>query len=684
MKLVYKPKPVGAQLAAANPAKAVTSALWSSVVALVRSRQTGIFLIVALIASAFQLASFTQAFYATADDNLFHFIVLGGSQDEMLSLMHSIARGQGRIAQYFQMPLNYLGVWIIDATAYRWVVVVGFALMYAAFLGHIDRLLETRMTPVVGFVAVAGIALVPYHMPPNSWPLLFTVPALVLVMLRWAAFGLSWEYRNQRTKLLLARSATLGLLTNEYFFVLGAILAAIEAFSRFVGRYVANGRSRADAVRAMKRRPWLIVIQPEVVVDACVFVGALAIYLAYRHVYPSEYGGNALAFDVDLASLGLVVVKHATWSFSPVSWSAMLGNVAAPRELVFALTVGGCLGLGVWAFWDKARPACPWLPLLIGIAWAVLTALPVALSKEYQHACLADNWCFHADSRFAYLGICLALCGAAWQVEAMAARTVTLRKWVRGTVGVAVAFLAAGTYLSNQRMLSVMLKQEEPFEVARRYACLVPSPTSFDERLLLRRFDDQIRWHPPTKVAHSRRDYLARYLAFRRGLGCGESHEIHGAVLNPYSASLEEPPGIMFLGWYEAENWGRWSYPDGAILIALSRNEPAPPLLRLRMHAYVPPNQSTKQILVRRNGLELCRLQVGTSPVWVNIPFVGSEAGEKTILLEFAVPGASSPFDVEDAGDHRKLGVGLLSVESRYSARGDGGGDAESVFDCGS
>ena len=468
------------------------------------------------LAATLQLEPFTRVFHQVPDDNFFQYVALSGSFNYMWRVAQASASGQGRIGQYPAMFLNFFSNYFIDNWFFGIFVILIFAAFYALFFLYLDLLLGSKVFKIAIPLAIASVPLAKFHFPPNSYPLVITLPLLSILLLRYFTYPLRWKDKKQRPRIIILRLALFfPMMFYEYSLIFGFLLAGIEAFIRLWVKEVSLGYKNRAILKKIISQPWKLLTTPEICLDIFVLSLVVGSYIIFRLNFPSNYEGNSLgAFD--WKNTLYVQFFHAMGGMSLAHWNLQLqGDLFA---WIKALIIGLCVGYVVWLNWIKARFPVPSLLIFFGVAWAFFITLPFGLSTKYQEWCLEYHECYYIDSRLAFPGVCLLIIGIAYFVERIIAIFLR-RNLIRAIFAVLVLFLAIVTSLSNNQTYYRMAEYQQPFDLMRSYSCLFSDNKEFDDKLLeLLKDSPQVSWHQG--VTETRLDYLKLYLNHSRRKVC--------------------------------------------------------------------------------------------------------------------------------------------------------------------
>ncbi|WP_458095320.1 hypothetical protein [Roseomonas sp. WA12] len=570
-----------------------------------------------------QLWPFLAAFHQSADDNFSQLSALLALDNpwSLIGEIRGLAERQGRIGIYPTMPLEYLGAMLGD---YAWGRVLAVLLFGLVILGLCRLLARHFRLPLTRPALLLTLCLTPmaaHHLPPNAYPLLITVPLLGLIGIHlWLARERAlhpWK----RAGAAVALTALMLLL--EYAFLAGLALAAIAVLAAGSGRRLRVLCLHGPAVLA-----------------------AAALYLSYRALFPSTYGGNIAQLPSPLDILSLQMLHGANGTIFPHLAPASPGRT----DLVIAASV---LLAGAWlaarllpALARVLRPAAALGLLAAGLGWAWVNTIAHALTAKYQAWCRLGD-CTYVDSRVAVLALGAV---AAVVIAALLRRLSRAGGSARAATlacAAAVGLLGAATFLQNRASAREMAGRERALAVLRGAAC-EPESDVTRSPAVMRSLSRTIAWHLPPAPVPPAEVYLAAYRARmeRLGLACRPM---------PFAP---KPWPVEFIGWTR-EPEGRWSLGDAGVLLLTGGAGTTGMVLTLG--TYVPPGGEPRRVGARAAGGVACDFRIGTSPREVFLPWQGAE-GARELILALETPDAVSPSTVGDTEDPRTLGVFLSSA----------------------
>jgi len=131
-----------------------------------------------------------------------------------------------------------------------------------------------------------------------------------------------------------------------------------------------------------------------------------------------------------------------------------------------------------------------------------------------------------------------------------------------------------------------------------------------------------------------------------------------------FGAAGQPPNGK---GWSNPEAWGTWSDDDLASIRIDVSMMPGNLLMKLEARAFVPEKYGSQQVDIRANGRLVGHIKFGSDSgrrTWlVEIPRDVIRPGSALIDIEFLIGNPTSPRQAGISSDHRRLGIGITSLE---------------------
>ncbi len=374
----------------------------------------------------------------TSDDLVYEHYVITGRLGELTQTM---AQGAGRFHHYLHVGLTSLPYFLDSAPLRRAAALLPFLGCIASLAWIAGRMFASE---ALGFLtALLCLAFFQdnwHHNILTAYPLVFDLGFLCLL---WALYCL-WRYLDSGRLRLLVLTNLLSFLAYCHF----------EAFVCYLpvlwGLVLWRGQGTAQAkVRAMLAASAAVPVY-------------LVLYLGYRWLHPSQYGGNALAL-ADPVRILKTVAAYSLGAFPLAGFSLNLDFInrfpVITNQFVFSF---GQYLANLAANWPRLAPS--WLAMALvtgGVTWFVLArsgiawrfrALPTALmayavfcpniliglSPKYQAALdHGDFW--YCTTTFSFYAIALGLALTALFVAGRLASRPAARRTLAASLAVAAA-----------------------------------------------------------------------------------------------------------------------------------------------------------------------------------------------------------------------------------------------------
>jgi hypothetical protein len=619
-------------------------------------KQKFLLLLAAGITSIIVFYPFTTAFHQNADDNLYHYIALSGSTKAMVELTNKEATLQGRIGKYISAPIKFYVNLNIDRPLVRILVIAIFFASFSATYRYIGLILNLRIASLAAIVSLATIPMTAYHMPPNNYPLAFSLPFLLLVLLRSCLLKLQWSFIPNRKYHIGARVVSIPLiLNNEYTIILFAFMILLESTfrTRGAGNHSLGDEKQHTFTLSPKRRLNRLFKSPEVILDFIIFFIVCLIYIGFRWSFPSTYEGNLVAQNIEFVSIINTQWHHIINGISFAHFSSeMLEWYARHKLAVFALFLAASYVSYNSLLVVEKRHA--FYLIFLGSVWAVLVTLPVALSSKYQEWCNVHGYCAHFDSRIASYGLFIALTGIVLLAFMLLLNMIGKEVFSKAIVACLVGIIASLTASNNYVSAKVMGQIEEPFRSLHAFVCATKDTkkngvTTSSKIASIPGID--IAWHPdgissfseiyglPLTGEGGKAKYIEMYIEHLRSRNgrCEISEIPTNTVLN---VGKQEVPGIHFFGWDFLEEGGRWPVGhSSAILINSDWKNLKPKDVVFRFKSDSEEKQSVANVILSNDIKTICSLEITAETRYLALSFEKINEKSKPILLIFDKAG---------------------------------------------
>jgi hypothetical protein len=620
-----------------------------------------------LILSTFHALHFTSGFRLTADDVMYHDIVMRGV-DNSLDFTQGWAVAQGRIGHFLAVPLQLIGGYLSENYAFRIFAVALHFLALLAFAKYAEALTGRKISIILFVLMISIQPLDFFHLPPNSYPLAISVPLLLVLSYRIKVLS-SKNGGTQKTfeRHLFLLAGLTGVLFGELMFSFFVTLVFLEIGFRV-------GKNKLSATNLTK-------LASEYRSEMFVILVFLITYFGFRFFIPSTYDGNSLG-----GRLGFeVIVGHI---FGGTVFSALIRNEGSFLQylltfsvaqivllvLVFVLTLtlfAAQLKSMYFSDSSKAKLFFSLRMAVLGLVGAIILSVPIALTDKYQSWCTSLETCVYLDSRISFLFLSFSILGFLLIIADMLVARNLLSFFALVSFAGAIALVSALTYVNNSFMSSVMNKYVEPWAVAKSVSCLNfkeypglslrsvinpgqklsvhPFPELFDEEAYWSRIVSGYT-NDPSLCNNVNPENLSNLLG-RYNAPISERVELSNSQFPSFLLGVE--------GLSQSESWGRWSDLNLAprVTFWFLSDLPSDFNFELVVRGYGSNLGGQMRVLVGDNEYEV---EIPLEPSAVNLEVKGSE---NTRIISIEVPNHTRPIDVGGGIDYRKLGIAIYSMK---------------------
>lgn len=438
------------------------------------------------------LSLFDIGFRTTADQLKFLDSALAFSFLDLLAHARDVAISSGRIGFVGVISLSHWGELIGDLFFYP-ALCIGLLLAMAWATFRWAELLaggHFALPLTALFIALLPLGL--HHWLPNAYAPQFLPLALALLARAW---WLGSESPPMWAKVVAAVVIFGGALAFELNFAMLSAMAIVEAAIWAVARH----RQRMAPGLSGRFVLWQLAI----------LLLSIALYVAFRLRYPSAYSGNQPA---GLDQLGDAAVTFALHLWESPSIALILDRFAVlptdPRTLAAAAVVA--IGLAAIASL-VSLPSRIWglVMLASGLLIAAAVTLPIAIVGKYIDWCLVGRECAYLDSRFALMGLVLAVAGALL----LFLGTSRARKALIAVVAIAGPL----TFLANSAERPHLLTYKTAETAARQFVCTNPDPGADSGPIVIELAGLPVAFHPEYDVDR-KTAFWSSYIAHLRNL----------------------------------------------------------------------------------------------------------------------------------------------------------------------
>ncbi|HML54855.1 MAG TPA: hypothetical protein PKC79_12230 [Solidesulfovibrio magneticus] len=625
------------------------------------------FTVLAVVA-ALQGVLFLSGYRLTPDQLALHRVSMQGF-DAIWTESVAAAVVSGRFCFFFS-PLSYYAELLSDYFVARALFVgVYFGLLWA-FAVYWARLVQAEAATLLLLLLVSLQILDFNNLPPNSFTIAFTLPALLLVCSRLVM--LSWDgalsQASTAKRLGLFAVVLAAYLASDYVFIFGVSLLLLEyTLSWWRGQ---GGLAAKFKGILWRKKTWF---------DAAPVALAALAYGGWRLLHPPAYAGTTLAATFDPILILATAATHAVGGFTPARpelYAVLAANASPPPGgwLPLAGVFVGSAFLGAATLHEQRGLALGKRLAAACLGLAFFVVLPLALSPKYQQLQL-EHLPAYVDSRFAFL----------WAAAALACLVCLLgrhlghgarRLFFSTLFGAVLGAASAYTYCHNADMSQAMLEYTAAWDRAgglaaeARNAAGANSPEAGSlNGGIAARVDPYglVAGHPEFDLEAYWRQYVAWREARREDAWLGVSLGRFAArpvTLTPgrlYAAA--ELPRRFYgrAGWYWPAAWGVYSRGERACLPFEGVAPGKDGVLAFTAGGVLAPGRDFQALEVWVNGKRLATLNLTATPAVLQVAVPGKLLTGGLATFEFRVDRVFSPASL-GGEDHRRLGFALLNV----------------------
>ncbi len=616
---------------------------------------------------ALQGVLFLSGYRLTPDQLALHRVSMQGF-DAILTESVAAAVVSGRFCFFFS-PLSYYAELLSDYFVVR-VLFIGvyFGLLWA-FAAYWARLVRAEAATLLLLLLVSLQILDFNNLPPNSFTIAFTLPALLLVCSRLALLSCDGALSQASTakRLLLFVVVLAAYLASDYVFIFGVSLLLLE-YALAWWRGQGGPLARAMAL-LWRKKTWF---------DAAPVALAALAYGGWRLLHPPAYAGTTLAATFDPALVLATAAAHAVGGFTlarPDLYAVLAANASSPPGgwLPLAGVFLGSAFLGAATLHEQRGLALGKRLAASCLGLAFFVVLPLALSPKYQQLQL-EHLPAYVDSRFAFL----------WATAALGCLVCLLgrhvghgarRLFLSALFGLILGAASAYTYYHNADMSQAMLEYTAAWDragslaaEARGVAGTGGSESGLDGSIAAR-VDPLglVAGHPEFDLEAYWRQYVAWREARRDDAWLGVSLGRFAArpvTLTPgrlYAAAEWSRRFYGRAGWYWPAAWGVYSRGERAFLPFGGVTPGKDGVLAFTAGGVLAPGSDAQSLEVRVNGKRLATLGLAATPAVQQVAVPGELLTGGLATFEFRVDEPFSPASL-GGEDHRRLGFALLNV----------------------
>lgn len=615
----------------------------------------------ALIAISISALDFLAGYRLTWDDVNGHQTALRGSE-AIWEYVLAIAFYQGRVGHFISAPFSMYSALFADELWFRSInVAFYFGLIYLLFK-YLDTL---NKSDVLGLSLLLTVALHPlayFHMPPNSYGLFISFPAVLIIGWRLIRRGERYRHLPLATRCVVALIILLATLSSEYMIIFHFILIVFEAVT---STKLNSVQSFSNFLRSNIDRTSIFILSFAVISN-----------LIFRIANPPKYDGVSINPTLDLLATFRVLVLHPLWGLSPphvfLEWLTNKSFWPEPSRVILSALLAYCVFLLSYKLILKTQaPQRILTSLSLLLAAVIATAMPLALTMKYQSWCVLSG-CAYIDSRIESFFIIFSIA----LVMSWASAKLTKSKSKARLALALSSLICVSVFATSMSNAAVSLRMEnhvQAFEKITLVPCLPKNELNseqikglIDPLGLVTATDIDSYWNLRLKIATEQRAEICSGLDKRQK---SLIEDMKSAITFWGSTKLvrfKDQESRIFLGsgWSYTEPWGVWSSSTTPEIYISSKSasfshalvEVIPfdyPFGQIRV--LVGENEIFHETLTRVSGKEVLKIPLHE---------VFRLNGEHPAVLRFEFTDKQTSLGKEDEiRDARQLGIGILSLE---------------------
>lgn len=601
---------------------------------------------------------FLQGFRLTADDVNYHMVVMKGFENA-LAFVFELAIGQGRVVHLVDVPFTLIGSYYADYTYFRVFYTILYFANYIFFSIYVSKLFRMKIPHIMAVILIAITPLDYYHLPPNAYPFHASLPIFLILISRLGIIHLNETGRQSfKKELLFYALFFIGILFSELAFIFGFCLSIAEFTIRSLDRFS----------HPIPARTKLALFVDRIAIADCLAIATfLSLYLAFRIYFPSNYEGNKLSADIDIAATITTLIGHvyggtafSSFTRHGIPAAADIEKASSIELSVYILAFMTTFAYSFYAmrkvYSIDLRSRYFAVLVFFGGLIAILSTLPIALVKKYQDWCVIYDVCIFHDARISIFGFGLILMGILL-FTAKIQKDRFLSYATISIISLTLATISVLTLFNNITVSKDMRDYVTPWYRAQQIAC------GFRDRKENRTLASQLYFnravstHAEFDVEEYWRTYIGQFPMTR----CSSVPQqllmtVHSAELSEgIDFSLQSWPSFLsdVGGLSVLEPWGRWS--DASLVPSVNFYFVDVLPRRFEIVADVtvfgPNAQQTMQVRVGDQQFNVI-LPVSEGVIRIPVDNVNSRS------IEFLPPHPVSP----GGQDNRKVAVGFRKL----------------------
>lgn len=546
----------------------------------------------------------------------------------------NLAIQQGRIGHLVHGPTTYLAAYLQTNYLFRLIFTFLWFFMLFLFSKWAEIISGINISTVNYFFLLIFQVLTYNHMPPNSYPLLLSLPFILILISRIYVL-------RYNKNILISYIVQVYWMLFEYCIIFNTALIVIE--------YIITHHNN-------KRKKYLKY-------DIYSVLIAIILILLWRWQYPQASDGVQIATHLNVYYIIKTAIVYATGGISlfyKIDFSLL--NLKSYFLLFIYLIIIYCMTIEMYKknYDIKINYKGVLNIAMVFILFGIACAFPSALTNKHQQWVVSYGVKAYVISRVSYLFI---VTGITFFIL-----TIPKNNFLKYLTTFFFLTIASYSFLHNYIMAYDMKDYCSAWERAEALAVFSGSP---DPKLNISYFCDpkqRISMHPN----FDRNKYWIDFIKWK---------SFHNEVKIPLNLSLIQKHGLIVLfakgmdftnaitspllhsinGLSGQEPWGRWSDANIAPTIIFEFVDILPDIFMLSLKANAFGPNVGKDLTVKIGEQKFCVLIPNDGPFDIELP-VNLNA-QKINTVEFIPPKPTSPKELGISVDDRKLGIGFISMK---------------------
>ena len=599
-----------------------------------------------------QLWPFTIGHHLNADDTLRHYFGLINNVAGLIAVTWQSAIEHGRLTYLIHVPLQIFANYFTDHQSFRIFVILIFFLSISAFCYHCKQLFGTKIGGLMLVLILSSMPLAYHHMPPTSYPLMISLPLLVLLIVRIALFNRISPFSSRSGPIVVGAVQTFCLLSSDYLLIIGCFILILTNIQLVFPKHLAPDNLHVERLIARQR----------LLTDFSSIGVAIASWIAFRALFHEPVSGNYLETGAEYGYLSILyftlqhIINGTIFGLHSGLNPPHLGPIPVLNAVLSALAASIALSL---LYRTASEPrGTTLMAAAAGTAFALSITLPVISIVKYQQWCAAGD-CAYIDSRYAAWGVALSAAAALSLIRGSGRNRV--RAYLISTT--LISAVAAITAVNNYGVMKDMNRDTWTWQNAGLIKCALEYSLmeSSSSRVALNDNDVTTLEKPPWHGWRS--DYYTYWQEYLNTIGsdCDSAPKIQANEWINFGTESGEPE-VFLLGWHDPEPWGRWSKGHRAhVLFQVpdSHRNRSDWTLEIGGAGFGP----SSSVGLSFNGMEICKLELGREGGIIRIPLAVAPRDGNTVALTIYTPNAASPAMVGESQDDRILGLGVNRLQ---------------------